>query len=191
MSATAIVLVAMVALAGALWVATRASAETKAPAAAKSPEQTYRGLREQALSLRRSEVGIPAPSPATAPWGVVMDMGQANATVTVVAFGDGNASIYFSSGGGRIGGGQRDEIGRAALAAVAVAARFPSEMRATTEYPAPAPGETRFYLRTDGGVLGAGAPTADLGNGRHPLAPLFHAMQEVITQYRLLEERGM
>ena len=71
---------------------------------------------------------------------------------------------------------------------VALAAKFQPQMTATTAFPLPTKGQTVFYALTDAGVFTAGAPEEDLGEQRHSLSPLFYAGQEVITQYRLIEE---
>ena len=55
--------------------------------------------------------------------------------------------------------------------------------------PRPGPAEVTFYALTSQGVLTASRPEDDLGEGRDPLSPLFHAGQEVITQLRLIDER--
>ena len=55
--------------------------------------------------------------------------------------------------------------------------------------PLPTRGQTIFYLRTDTDVFSAQAPERELGERRHVLSPLFYAGQDVITQYRLQQER--
>ena len=62
-------------------------------------------------------------------------------------------------------------------------------MQPTADYPVPDVGHTVFYVLSDSGILTAAAPTDDLGHGRHPLAPLFHAGHGVLTQLRLVTER--
>jgi len=58
----------------------------------------------------------------------------------------------------------------------------------TQEFPLPQKARTRFYLITPKGVLTTEAKEDDLGNGRHPISPLFHTAHELITQIRLNEE---
>src|SRR5258706_9121922 len=70
---------------------------------AKNP---YLGLRSQILELKRQKIGLAAPAKPTEPWAAVMDWGVTNGTAPVVAISDGTASIYLSSGGGSIGGGE-------------------------------------------------------------------------------------
>ena len=55
---------------------------------------------------------------------------------------------------------------------------------AAQETPPSDVGRVRFYLRTFHGTLGAEAKENDLGEGRHPLSPLFHAGHAVITAIR-------
>jgi hypothetical protein len=38
------------------------------------------------------------------------------------------------------------------------------------------------------GRMSAAAPEDDLGHGRHPLSPVFHAAHRVITELRLIDE---
>jgi hypothetical protein len=105
-----------------------------------------------------------------------------------MALSDGSASIYMSGGGGYIGGQNQESVKSAALKAVAVAREYASQMRKTTEYNLPVAGEVIFYLLTDSGVFTASAKEVELRNQEHPLTKLGNAMQDVVTQYRILEE---
>ncbi len=157
----------------------------RGPATKAKTYETYLGLRNSALHLSRAEIGIPpAPSPDE-PWGVMMDWGMDDGAATVVAFSDGNASVYLSSGGGFIGGGQSDEaVRKAAKDMVAVAAECRSQTHPTKVYPLPKNGDVSFYLLTDKGVFSASATVKDLMSHSHPLSRLGDAAQNVITQYR-------
>jgi hypothetical protein len=117
-----------------------------------------------------------------------METGYDTGTATVVAFGDGNASLYTSTGGGFIGGAGHQVIRTAAQSMVTTAAQFQPQATQTTTFPLPQAGETRFYLLTDMGVFTVSALEQDLGEQRHPWAPLFSAGQDIITQYRRLQQ---
>ena len=155
----------------------------------KGRQAVFADLRNQALTGTRADFGLDAPATPTTPWGVVMETGFPEGSFTLVAFSDGSASIYLSSGGGSIGGGAHEVIRRAAQAMVALAAKFQPLANATREFPLPRNGQTIFYLLTDSGAYTTNAPEQDLGEERHPWSPLFHAGHEVIGQYRMMQER--
>ena len=153
----------------------------------------YEKLRSQALAVTRESLGIApsggirATSLERAPWGVLMETGYPEAVATLVAYQDGSASLYFSTGGGMIGGGDHEAVRRAASAMVARAAEFVPGMRATTDFPLPSPGRTVFYVLADSGVYTAEGDETAMGEERDPLAPLFYAGQDLITEFRKLD----
>jgi len=117
-----------------------------------------------------------------------MDWGIPAGTATVVALADGTASVYLSSGGGFLGGGQSHEaIRNAANQMVGAATEVESLTHATSEYPLPERGQVTFYFLTDSGVFTAGASDEDLRSHRSPLYKLGDAAQSVITEYRRIQ----
>lgn len=144
-------------------------------------------LRLQLLTASPSEFGISVESGNA--WAVVMDTTYPNGSASLISASDGSASLYFSSGGGVIGGQTHPEVNAAAKRFVREAtAHIPSLGPATT-FPLPKLQWTRFYIRTPEGVLTAEAAEAELGSGKHSLSQLFFAGQAVITQLRLVTER--
>ena len=143
-----------------------------------------------ALGITREKAGLPATFVPTEPWGVIMDWVVSQATATIIAFSNGHASIYLSTGGGFIGGGESHEsVRNAAKKMVAVAAECQPHTYATSEYPLPQKqSEVLFYLLTDAGIFTAGASKEDLSNHDHPLSKLHDAAQGIITEYRLIKE---
>lgn len=153
-----------------------------------SPEVIYQGLRNMVLCGTRERFGLAQTSTPTEPWGIVMDWGVTNGTATVMALSDGSASIYLSGGGGYLGGQKEESIRDAAHLAVRTAAEFQPQMKQTTEYALPASGEVIFYALTDAGTFTASARESELREADHPFLRLGNAMQNVITQYRILEQ---
>ncbi|MEP6819662.1 MAG: hypothetical protein ABJA18_09020 [bacterium] len=153
-----------------------------------SPKGVYSGLRQQALSANRTDVGIAAPSPEAPAWGILMETGYDAVTVTLVALSDGTTSLYFSNGGGVIGGHDHEAVRHANGAFLIQANDSLSHLMPCETFPIPEAAQTIFYVLTDSGILKGGAPENDLGNGRHPLSTLFHAGHEVISQLRLISE---
>jgi hypothetical protein len=153
------------------------------------PSQTTAGavqvLRSRLLEGAPASYGVEPVGPV---WGVLMETGYPQAAATLVALGDGTASLYFSSGGGVVGGGAQPAIAGKARALVALAASQFTRLPHAPDFPLPAVGEVRFYVLTTGGVLGASAPHDALATGSHALSPLFLAGHEVLTGLREASE---
>ena len=158
-------------------VAVRAQSRRK-----QSPAEVSRGLRNQALTLSPKDLGLSVA--AHQPFAVIMDTAYPNAVASLMSTSTGDASNYFSTGGGVIGGIGHENVRKAAIEFVAEAAKHSARMAPTSEFPYPAPGNVRFYLRTPETVLVAEAPEAELGSRSHPLSPFFFAGQNVIAQLR-------
>lgn len=152
-----------------------------------APEDAYQGLRNLAFQSSRAKLGLPSPTAPTKPWGVIMDWGLTRGTATVVAFSDGSASIYLSSGGGNIGGASHESIRKAAQKMVAIAGECQPQTHATTAHPLPERGQVTFYLLTDDGLFTASASEEELSSHRHALSKLGDAGQDIISQYRLIQ----
>jgi hypothetical protein len=150
--------------------------------------EAYLGLRDLAFTGSRAKFSLPATARPTEPWGVVMDWGISNGTVTVTSMSDGSASIYLSSGGGSLGGIGQEAIRNAAKKAVSLAADVQPQMKETKTFPLPETGQVKFYVLTDAGVFAATVPEADLRADRSTFSNLGNAMQEVISAYRVHEQ---
>ena len=153
------------------------------------PKEVYAGLRRSALTGSRSKFGLAPTSHPTEPWGVVMDWGVQKGTATILAMSDGSASVYFSTGGGYIGGKGQAPIRIAAERAVEAAKVLHLPLPPTTAFPVPEQHGVFFYLLSDAGVFMFRTSEQELNSNAHPLRKLGDNMQEVITQYRLWDER--
>ncbi|KAA1395479.1 hypothetical protein [Aeromicrobium ginsengisoli] len=147
------------------------------------------GLRRLALSISPEDLGLTVDGDPDRVYGVLMETGYVAAVVTIVSLIDGTTSMYISTGGGTIGAGEHEPVAEATRAFVAMAQVLVGQTAPTTAFDLPGVGRVRFQLLTVGGGRTAEAAEDDLGNGRHPLSPLFHAGQDVITQIRLLSEQ--
>ncbi len=149
--------------------------------------EVYSGLRNMIFSITPDSIGVKLKEPGEV-WGVVMETGYPKAVATLVALADGTVSLYFSNGGGLIGLGPHAGPKRAAQTFLASAQKFSTQLQPTGSNPLPKPSNTRFYLLTGNGVLTAEAKEDDLGNNRHPLAPLFFSGQELIAEVRAVDQ---
>lgn len=145
-------------------------------------------LRERALTTDATDLGI-TPAAGVA-WAAIMETGYPGAVASLVTFADGSASLYFSTGGGIIGGGAHANVNQAARAFVMQASEAMQHFKPATGHPPPNEGITQFYIRTDTGLHTAVAPENELGEGAHPLSHLFYSGQDVITQLRLISENA-
>ena len=152
-------------------------------------KKVYAGLRQLALTGSRSKLGLAPTSSRTEPWGVMMDRGMQNGTATVLAISDGSASVYFSNGGGYIGGKGQEPIRIAAERALDSAKLVQLPQSPTATFPLPEQHGVFFYLLTDSGVFMFRTSEQELNSNGHPLRKLGDDMQGVITQYRLWDER--
>jgi hypothetical protein len=153
------------------------------------PAEAARGLREQALTVSPADIGLGEAGTRGRVWGVLMETGYPQAVATLVTLADGTTSLYFSNGGGILGAGGHAEVRQAGTELLAVAEAHRERFVRASETPLPPVGRVRFYLHTDDGVLTAEATEQDLGHGRHPLAPVFHAGHAVIAAVREATER--
>ena len=164
----------------------RARADARrARAPARDPGAPTADLRARLLHGTSTQFGV---APVAGIWGVLVEVGYPQVAATVVALGDGTASLYLSAGGGAIGGGQHPSIQAAARRLVALAGRHAAGMTPVREFPLPGPGEVTFYLLTDAGVRRGGAAERALEAGDHPLSELFFAGHEIITGLREVSE---
>ncbi len=156
-----------------------------------SPADAIRGLRELALSMRPDQLDLAENLARRAAYGIVMDMALEEAVVTLTSFISGDASLYFSTGGGVLGGGGQAAVSEAAKAFVRLSSSCLDRAVPAPDHAVPPVGRVFFYLLTLEGVHRAEASYEDLTAGQGPLAALFAAGQEVIAQFRKIQEAGL
>lgn len=146
------------------------------------PVAIYTGLRGQIFDLKPADLELSEKQAAL--FGVLMEMGYEHGAASLVTLADGTTSLYFSTGGGIIGGGRHKEVARAAQDFLAAVRAGLPAFEPAREHPLPLVRQVRFYALTERGVYTTFAPEDDLGQNRVPLAELFYAGQQVITQLR-------
>jgi hypothetical protein len=151
------------------------------------PAEVYTDLRRQVLGLTpdQLEEGIRVGDAQVI--ALLMETGYPEAVATLVVVADGTSSLYFSNGGGLIGAGEHAAVADASRRLLLKGHEFLPQLTSVTDPPLPAEGTTQFAVVTREGLRGAVAPEAELGQGEHPLSPLFYAGHDVITQIRLVE----
>jgi hypothetical protein len=143
-------------------------------------------LRDQILNSKPEDLGLTPVGDA--PYVAVMEVVFPGAVVSVVTAATGDASLYYSSGGGVIGGIGHEAVRKAAIAFVTATGDHQASFSPTSNLSHPTEGQVRFFVRTAAGIRSATGDETDLRAGRGPLAPLYARGQDVITQLRLMSE---
>ena len=152
------------------------------------PSEVYDGLRRQVLDLDPAEAGLEPSPDLPHVWGLVMETGYARGVATLVALADGTTSLYFSTGGGIIGGGVHPRIANATRALLDVVEQHIGQMPVSTHTALPAVGRTALRAMTYQGQRAVEAGEEELGRRMHPQSDVFHAAHAVITELRLVDE---
>lgn len=152
----------------------------------ETPEEVSAKLRRQALQTTAQNLGIEPGS--TEPYGLLMEMGIQAEVVTLVCFADGDASLYYKTGGGMTGGISHENVRNHAKELVVLARKAVPKMIKTTDFPLPGPDKVRFYILTPQGVFTTETNRQVLSNPQNDLARLFASGQEVVAQMRQVKE---
>jgi hypothetical protein len=150
-----------------------------------SGPEVYRSLRSMALGHDSSTIAVPDGERWSGALVAAMELGRPDATVTILAVADGSVSMYLSTGGAVIGAGEHAAVRGVAERFRTVAAESRGLLQQTDDFPMPDPGQVRFQVRTFDAAYSGVAPEAALQTGRHPLAPLYAAGQDLLTEIRL------
>ncbi len=141
-------------------------------------------LRKLALEVDPAALGLSA-SAGPAAWAVVMDTVMADGAWHCLAvLGDGTTSLYTSSSFGVIGAGTHPTVRRASDALMRTAQSQLDLFAPTAATGLPGVGQVAIRALTFAGHAVVVAPEDDLGHGRHPASPVFHAAHAVISELR-------
>ena len=155
----------------------------------KPPEEVYMNLRQEALAKDPQRLGLPGDLKADEPYGVLMEMGIPNSVVTLACFADGDAGIYYKTGGGMKGGIAHESVRKAAKEFIALSQKTLPRMIKTTSHPLPDTEKVRFYVLTPKGTFTTEAHRQALGGAQTDLSALFYSGQEVVAQMRQAQEQ--
>jgi hypothetical protein len=170
-------------------------AATCAPARAEqTPQQVtqavdrYLALREVAFSTHSEDVEVQAKDGQEQAYGVIVEYQVDDGLVTVVGFASGDASVYRSTGGGKIGGRREPTVAGAARALVALAQVQLTDLPPVKAYPTPEPGHVRVYVLTTAGLRGAEEDRADIQDPKDRLAALFAGGRKIVSEFSATEQ---
>jgi hypothetical protein len=151
----------------------------------KDPTEVYMGLRAQILAAVPERIGITSSPALPHVWGVLIDIGAATGSATIVGLADGTTSMYTSSGGGVIGGGFVPPVRAATRALLETVEYLLSRFTSAPSPDLPPPGVVSFTVLGYDGRTGVSARQADLDVATHPLAAPWAAVHGVMSQLRI------
>lgn len=174
-----------------LWHADNAPVFRRRKPPSGNPADIFMDLRTRALELDPAEAGIQPTEAHPHVWGVLMEMGMAGGVATLVGMADGTTSMYTSTGGGVIGGGEHESVARQTDAFLSVAEQHLDELEVEEGVPPlPSDGEVHFRVCGYAGGRGATVPEKELAGRESPLSPLFFAGHDVLTALRVATPPG-
>ena len=154
-----------------------------------SPSEVSDELRAMVLNLDPKDIGLTKEDYPHPVFALVMETGYPEGSFTLSSVADGSTSLYFSNGGGIIGGGEHENVSEASNYLLSGAQHFFDKAKMVTDFPKPEAGNVIFYFITFDGVRSYKAVEDDLGNEKDELSNLFFAAHNVITELRKIDEK--
>lgn len=165
-----------------------AKTDTSTMSEIQTNKNMYTDMRNMAFSVTPQQLGITIADDKTTVYGVIMDWGMDANTATLVAYQTGDASIYLSSGGGTIGGGQHASVSKVAKQYISQAQSFMAHAAKTDNTQLPADNEVIFYLLTNNGIYTGRDNINNFENASSAWLPMFTNANDVITALRQVSE---
>lgn len=150
---------------------------------------TFNDLRAIAFTATPEQLHLSLPADKTIVYGVIMDWGIETATATIVSYQTGDASMYLSSGGGVIGGGQHLNVSNAAKHFVSLAQSYLDKATKSEIRSLPQQNEVKFYLLTNKGTYVGQDVMKNLENRTSLWSILFDEANKVLTELRITTEK--
>lgn len=155
----------------------------------KSPEQNvYLNMRSLFFEQDPEAIGITKNNFPYDVWAVLMETGVPEGSYSLNTIADGTTSLYFSTGGGIIGGGEHEQIKNLCQQHIISSQGCLSHMSLVTQFSSPELGKTIFYFKTFDGVYAYTADENDLGYNKDVLSDLFHSSHNIIASLRQIQE---
>jgi hypothetical protein len=153
-------------------------------------EPSFADMRRMLISAKPADLGMQPTARLPRVWAAMMEMRLEHGYVTVASLADGTTSLYMSSGGGILGGGEHQAVQVATFSFLGAVEAGLDKLSPVAEPPLPAPGTIRLHALTYWSPGTLEAPEAEVMEGRHPLGWMFDAGNDVVTQLRLLQQHG-
>lgn len=148
----------------------------------------YEGLRNMAFEVTSEQLGLKLSGNTKIVYGVVMDWEMNGAIASTVAYQTGDVSLYLSSGGAIIGGGQHRNVKIAAKNLVSASQSFLENAIKAESTSLPSTNEVKFYLLTNQGIFMGQEQMESFENRASPWLVLFEEGNKVLSELRTVNE---
>lgn len=150
-----------------------------------SQPNPYEGLKRMAYAVKYEQLHLPDAHGKEILYGVLMDWDyEGKATVTLVSFATGDASLYISTGTIVIGGGHLAEVAETSKAFIQAAETVLPQANSADTALRIEPGMLKFYLLTNKGKYSIKDKIDDVYNRTSMLTGLFGKANELIGAIR-------
>ena len=154
----------------------------------QSVANPYQALRRQALQIPATFF---ANSPSAEPvYGIIMDWHVGEGSITLTCFVTGESSVYFSNGGGIIGGQASEQAMQAAQRYLQEANQAYVSATPMAAIDLPLPNTVQFYFLTKEGRRFHSVAMQYLEDRSSPMLTLFEQANDLLTALRELQEKG-
>ena len=158
--------------------------DTIKPKVHNTKENIYEEMRNMAFKVKPEELGLSLSKDKTEVYGIVMDWEMGGGIATTVAYETGDASLYLSSGGAVIGGGQHQNVNSEAKKFLVLAQTFLDKTIEAETTELPKSNEVIFYFLTNNGVRSGKEKMENFENNSSKWLKLFEEGNNVLTELR-------
>ena len=123
-------------------------------------------------------------------YAAIVDMAMEDRTISLVCVVDGTTSLYISTGGGQVGIGEIDEVGKATIAFLHSSEQVLDKLTAVSEFPYPEDKKHIVYLVTTSGVFSQEFDVEEIGKYPKELQYLHSLYQNVLTKIDEVNKRN-
>lgn len=147
-------------------------------------QNTYMGMRNLAFNITPEQIGFEDIANDKV-FGLITEMDMDPGCASVIAYLNGETSIYVSSGGAYIGAGEYDDVRDLVKSKVNGFQKYVSKAKKIDEPKLPKDGKVIFNFLTKNGLYAVTENLAELESQKSELTILFIEVNEIITQIRL------
>jgi len=145
-------------------------------------DNPYVGLRQQALSLKPTDIDLTREKFPHEVWGVVVEVGEGSQSYTLVVLADMTVSLYLSSGGGMMGAGDIEGVLQDSGALMIGANHLISQASITRDFSLPESQQVSFYFLTFDGIASYKADFITLQQSRNDWTTMYVISRKVVDR---------